>query len=626
MADGTDISHILAKRNNDAPFWRFVDDFAATVRFSTRSADPDAIVPLLTECDRQFDYLQEHHPDYFAELVAGDKKTVGVLGVIGALYHAGAFPAHHFAGVDTGVGSLIGLSIHVAAQKEASETQAAGIASQPHPAVELGMEGMIARAREHYASMLGRVIKVWTYFIDGDDYHSGSISRDVEPGVPTPDPYELVRIVETNSEDIGMDETDVAASSWLVRVMSGPHRGMLGSIMAPNIMPDGRLSGGWACLVEEDGKQVHEPLFDHDLEYLADRDLDEVEGHQIAISHAAAFVGDTDKQVQLDFDPPLVGTVEPALDRAANIRLDTFGRERAVDVYWDFTSDDPRLDGYRAPYTHGTAYLSSGKVEEKEANRDMVPMGESAIAPGLSEVQMITRAQDHYAIMFGKVLRIRAFMIGADRHEFGSIAEGDAHYDLARVVLTHRQDIGYLEDGMALSRWSVELMSGTHRGGRAEIEAPAITATGEMIERDTFLVADRDGVLRHQLLSTSDLAYLAERDLDDLSERTISVDSATAFIGDTNEQVELAFDPPLLGRFSRVDGSDYEGHINLNSDEGFAIVDPYWDFVSDDPRLASYRSAWTYGTSYRADGSVEAAAAKPTAPEATEEPERPPRP
>lgn len=630
-------------------FWRFVEDFSATVGFDRSTTDTARIARLVAECGRQFSYLRDEHPAYFKQLSEREGDTLTVLMHIADWAVVSGLPVRHFAGTGASVFSdaYDDRRRHheeEAAEAERKEAEATAILAARSETVTtipapLAPATLRRSAMNLYKSSLGRVIKVSEYGLIGDSYHGGS--RPSRRADGTDRPYELAFVDMTDQTEIGIDAAHgEIRSTWSIIMMSGPHRGERAFVHAPSFHPDHMITEEWVLLDYISKDNLVEDLDDADLADLVRLDLEDASGKEIEINAATAFVGDSDKQEFLSFAPPIKVVADEFIPSGFDscLRIDTYDsrdKSRIADVFMDISSDAPEMEGFRGAWTHGASYISDGRVDLGEADvpavfssarinisreafiarrragdfdvkaaAAAVPLDGFKVPSGHADTMALeARAMDFYKACQGRLVKIHEhFIDGVD-------IEDCRKYEIAIVDRGGDDDVGVtsVKGVVAESVWPVVLMTGVNRGQKGYVAAADFHADGT-VSRCMISLDITDNYVRPSRLTDEDLVELVRLDVNDYSERAISVVSAQAFINGSDETTTLRFDPPLAAVVHSFDDPEkFDSMWELNdwdSSQNLAVIDFSLDIESADERLDGYRSAWTTGASYTSHGLI----------------------
>lgn len=96
----------------------------------------------------------------------------------------------------------------------------------------------------------------------------------------------------------------------------------------------------------------------------------------------------------------------------------------------------------------------------------------------------------------------------------------------------------------------------------------------------------------------------ALRDYQKMLGKTVFLFGASGY-NERDDSLDLRFDPPVKFKVTKTPHTDI---CRWTSDSLGDWLDPYWNVEpvdKDDPQVASYRSFWIYGNSYRKTGEQE---------------------
>lgn len=386
------MAEIIDKYSEDNTFWRFVDDFAATVDLDLKQGRIERVCNLLIESVRRYEWLREFEPGHFKRLKESDPAKMKTLVAIVDWVIMENLPVSHYSRAGAGASgelsafaSLLSprrliaqasqnpaVAVDVSAavfseledeprQPEVPQFQegAVQIVADPTQPETMNEAALKALAVSAYETALGKVVKVRTYAI--------------HDWINPKDGYALAVVKETPPSEIGIleahdgDEISMR-STWSVKMLTGEHRGETGFVHAPAFHSDGYFNPQWVFTDNSLNKDYKTTwLSEQDLVELARRDCMDLEGKTITISAGEAYIGDTEMQELFSFDPPILATVDPFdfAQFASKYRIDNGnGRENLViDVYLDLDSDDHQAANLRSLWCHGTSYYQDGTIE-----------------------------------------------------------------------------------------------------------------------------------------------------------------------------------------------------------------------------------------------------------------------
>ena len=376
-----DFAKVIDQYSEDNTFWSFVGSFAATVGYDLASGDAERAARLVAECARQYAYLRDEHRAYFKRLCSQTDLTNRVYEMVASVAIRADLPAQHFAN-----NGFLGYVFRTAkAEHIATEAREAAMARRPTATTErpapsalaptdafqvptggLSCDDLAALARDFYAQSKGRLIKVYDYSLEGGGAgtpeRTSSIFRD----------YDIAIIEDGGEDNVGAEfENGKAVESiWPVVMLTGPNRGLRAEVVAPEFWYDGSVLENEVCLDFLPGYIVRERLTDEEMIELVRLDMADYSEMSVGIIEATAYIGNTDRQEECFFDPPLPSVIEafdPSLRNfSAMYRLDGWSsadRIKVIDVFVDFDSPDERAEGYRSMWTHGISYTSHGVID-----------------------------------------------------------------------------------------------------------------------------------------------------------------------------------------------------------------------------------------------------------------------
>ncbi len=385
------ITAIIEKYAGDNTFWRFIDDFAATVGLDLRNGKIERIANLLGEGARRYEWLREFEPNHFARLTESNPENLKALVAIVDWAIVENLPVSHYSRVGTAVkGEEMSVFASVVAARTPVAVSQSAVASREDVEIALQLAGidpdavlshqpktanadeLKALAVAAYENALGKVIKVSQYAIHDWITPSGD--------------YALAVVRETGATEIGIlenhEDGEISMrSTWSVEMLTGDHRGKSGFVHAPAFHSDGYFDPQWVRTtnhaLNDDYRLAW--LSEGDLIELVRLDCQDLEGKSVLVPSFSAFIGESNEQDTFAFDPPVKATVDPFNfnDFKSEYRLENEGPDNLViDVYVDLTSDDERAANLRTLWTHGTSYYQDGRIEAT---------GLTVVAPDLTE-------------------------------------------------------------------------------------------------------------------------------------------------------------------------------------------------------------------------------------------------
>lgn len=379
-ATAEQFARIIEQYSQDNVFWTFAASFAATIGYDLESGDPERTARLFAECERQYSYLRGEHYEYFKKLHAQVEPTNRVYAVVAAVAIAANLPALHFA-----KDGFLGSTFRTAkAEHIAAHAKAGALSKRPNtpedrrewsalaptdafavPTGGLSTDELVALAQEFYAQSKGRLIKVYDYVLEGS-------------GVPAPQrtckvfrDYDIAVVAGDGEENVGAEfEGGKAVESfWPVVMLTGPNRGLRAEVVSPEFWYDGSVLENEVCLDFIPGYIIRDRISDPELVELVRLDMIDYSGMTVGVTEADAYIGETDRQETLHFDPPLPAVIEEfdgSSDRlSSKYRLDDWSqvdRVTVIDTWMDFETTDERAEGYRSFWAHGVSYTSAGEI------------------------------------------------------------------------------------------------------------------------------------------------------------------------------------------------------------------------------------------------------------------------
>lgn len=357
----------VERAGDENAFWNFTAEFADTVGFNMDGEDRAAVARLVAQCADQFVYIRENHPDHYRKLCAPAAERPSIVARVAAIVVASETRPRHFAGRAPGFfaeACAETVAANRAAIAEPNETDYD--AEAPAAVREEIASSLCDQAEQAYQSAVGRIVKVSEFQATDGTYHQGTRSNGA-----TAECYELVLVDETDDAEIGIVANDdgegfmIVRSNWMAVVMSGRLRGERVSLTGPCFYEAGPPDGCDVLGVGTRAGFVPESLEPEDIRELALLDALDLAGTEVEVSEAVAYVGDTDDQENLSFDPPLRAVVEPSGgDFDSRIAWDHNGGVDIVEAYVDLSSEDDRLSGYRSAWCYGAAYDTTGRVQK----------------------------------------------------------------------------------------------------------------------------------------------------------------------------------------------------------------------------------------------------------------------
>jgi hypothetical protein len=404
------ITAIIGQYSGDNTFWRFIDDFAATVDLDLKNSNIERIGNLLNEGARRYEWLREFEPNHFARLNETDPEKLKTLVAVVDWAIVENLPVSHYsrsgnrepsmfaafaasrlaaskfadrvppiAAVTLDNGKIVEYSAPIEYVYDGIKTPSADIfqtaaPSEPENApvtpTPISEDDLKAFAVKAYESVLGKVIKVQHYAVStGDNYY------------PAADTTILAVVTETPSSEIGIREDHEGEigmrSTWSVRLMTGEHRGETGFVHAPEFNSDGQVDPQWVVTT---GSTVNDYaaawLSEEDLVQLVRLDCIDLGGKTVTMGYVQAYVGETDDQGSFSFDPPFVATVDPfnfeAFERHYRIDHGDEGGDLVIDMTADISSTDERVGHLRSMWCDMAAYHLNGKIEPNNGVVDIL--------------------------------------------------------------------------------------------------------------------------------------------------------------------------------------------------------------------------------------------------------------
>jgi hypothetical protein len=399
------ITAIIGQYSGDNTFWRFIDDFAATVDLDPKSSNIERIGNLLNEGVRRYEWLREFEPNHFARLNETDPEKLKTLVAVVDWAIVENLPVSHYsssgnrepsmfaafaasrlaerappvAAVTLDSGKIVEFSAPInyvyddieMPKAEALQTAAASESKNPPltstPISEDDLQGFALKA---YESALGKVIKVHHYAVaTGDNYY------------PAADTTILAVVIETPSSEIGIREDyegDISMrSTWSVRLMTGEHRGETGFVHAPAFSSDGQFDPQWVMTT---GTTVDDYaaawLSEDDLVQLVRLDCIDLGGKTVTVGYVQAYVGETDDQGSFSFDPPFVAAVDPfdfkGFEQHYRIDHGDGDGDLVIDMTADISTTDERTSHLRSMWCDMAAYHLNGKIEPNNGVVDIL--------------------------------------------------------------------------------------------------------------------------------------------------------------------------------------------------------------------------------------------------------------
>lgn len=361
----------VERAGDEAAFWNFTAEFADTVGFSMEAEDRAATARLIAQCADQFVYIRDNHPEHYRKLCAPAVERPSIVARVAAIVVADNTKPRHFAGGTSGYFAEACAETVAANQAAIAEPDETDYAAEASAAAREEIAATLSdQAEQAYRSVVGRIVKASEFQTMDGTYHQGTRSSDA-----TAELYELVLVDETEDAEIGIVANDdgdgfmIARSHWTAVVMSGPLRGERVFLTGPCFYEAGPPDGCDVLGVGTQGSFVPERLEREDVRELALLDTLELAGTEVEVSEAVVYVGDTDDQDNLSFDPPLRAVVDPAgEDFDSRLTWDHDGGVDIAEAYLDLTSDDDRLTGYRSPWCYGAAYDTTGRIQRGGAS------------------------------------------------------------------------------------------------------------------------------------------------------------------------------------------------------------------------------------------------------------------
>lgn len=270
---------------------------------------------------------------------------------------------------------------------------------------------------------------------------------------------------------------------------------------------------------------------------------------------------------------------------------------------------DASEDGFRPQQSVSKEGLQGLSAEEV---RPAPSTGESVVdqAVKYTHDELATFAIEHFQSKCGRVIRVSEY--GDPSGYYGGLrlsSTAFVAYELALVLPTDEIDLAvddFDADGHPTIRgtWSIEMLTGPLKGAQCFAHGPVFHADGSVTSDNLMLpVGAQVGEIRHPLLTHEDLADLAWEDAKRLSESEVYVGACMGYVGDTNDQEHITLDPPALVVMHPYTRSTFSKEIQIRDYEpGNDVLDWDIDFVSDDPRLAGYRTTYCGAPSYYQDG------------------------
>jgi hypothetical protein len=399
------ITAIIGQYSGDNTFWRFIDDFAATVDLDLNRSNIERIGNLLNEGVRRYEWLREFEPNHFARLNETDPEKLKALVAIVDWAIVENLPVSHYsrsgnrepsmfaafaasrmaertppiAEVILDNEKIVEYSAPINYDFDGIKTPSAEIfqtatPNEPEKAAvtptPISADHLKALAVKAYESSLGKVIKVQHYAVpSGENYY------------PSVDATTLAVVTETPSSEIGIREDHESEigmrSTWSVRLMTGEHRGEMGFVHAPEFNSDGQVDPQWVLTT---GSTVDDYavawLSEEDLVQLVRLDCIDLGGKTVTMRYVQAYVGETDDQGSFSFDPPFVATVDPFnfqyFEQDYRIDHGDEGGDLVIDMTADVSSTDERVSHLRSMWCDMPAYHLNGKVEPNNGVVDIL--------------------------------------------------------------------------------------------------------------------------------------------------------------------------------------------------------------------------------------------------------------
>jgi hypothetical protein len=384
------IAEVLEQHAADRVFWKFVEDYAATVGFDLSTTHKAKTSRLMEECARQYAFIRTEFPAHFRTLSAGNGENLPIVYHIADVAVISGLSVHHFAksnilceAYDERVAHHQNLA-REQSEREFEAAENARIAEESRrahqemvsrnaripvdgfaiPEAPILTEELEDLAHRFYAQSKGRLVKVRNHVPeDGDDFGYERTSKIFRH-------YDAALVDEGGEDSIGLTipEGKVAESSWPVVMMTGPNRGRKASIAAVDFNADGSITDQDLVIVTMPGFVLPERFSDDELVELVRLDMLDYAERAIDVSSASVYIEGTDDQVQVAFEPPLPAVVDPFDEGSfgSKYRLDDWSQRdgiNVIDVYLDFDSTSERADKYRSMWTHGVSYTSHGVME-----------------------------------------------------------------------------------------------------------------------------------------------------------------------------------------------------------------------------------------------------------------------
>jgi hypothetical protein len=386
------VKALIEQYSGDDTFWRFVDDFAATVELDLKSGHFERIANLLGEGARRYEWLREFEPNHFARLKETDPEKLKMLVAVVDWAIIENLPVSHYSRSGNREPSMFAAFVasRLAADNKAKliefsdpinfvydhipmptstiwQTAATSVPSvlaeaSPVTPTPISDDDLKAASVKAYEDALGKVIKVKHYAVPtGENYY------------PAIDTTVLAVVVETSPSEIGIREdyegNEISMrSTWSVRLMTGEHRGETGFVHSPTFHSDSHFDPQW---VETTGSTIADYarawLSEADLVLLLRLDCEELQGKTVSANWVQAYIGDTNQMGEFSFDPPFEATVDAFnFERFHDqYRIDNGddNGDLVIDMYIDLSTADERLSNLRGSWCDAAAYHTNGRIE-----------------------------------------------------------------------------------------------------------------------------------------------------------------------------------------------------------------------------------------------------------------------
>lgn len=225
-------------------------------------------------------------------------------------------------------------------------------------------------AKAHFERKVDTVIRVAEYG-DTSGYYRGTRHCDASEQL-----YELAMVTATSEKDLLIGDFDAEGGltirgTWSLTMLSGPLEGHSCFAHGPTYYEDGTAASDDMMIVTHSTvDQIRHPnLSIDDLFDLQWAEVSELSGQQVYVKAVTGYVGETDHQETILLDPPALVTIDP-INRARfknDSQIRDFDHDNdVVDLDVDISSDDPRLEEYRALYCGAPSYYQSGRRDAND--------------------------------------------------------------------------------------------------------------------------------------------------------------------------------------------------------------------------------------------------------------------